>query len=123
MVLSARRRTTLVSAFDPLQTLASQLSLGPMTPGTECVERKLHPQTAFMIFFPGFCLLCVFVLLAFSHSPGRVSGMEGIAAVIGIGVVAISFGLWSDFGHAICWDTMSLCTARRRRLVLRPPPL
>ena len=68
------------------------------------LRHKLHPQTGFMIFFPGLCLISVFLLLAFSHAPGQWSGMEGIAATVGIGVVSLSFVLWSDHGHLVAWD-------------------
>jgi hypothetical protein len=73
-------------------------------PGYWRLDHKLHPQTAFMIFVPGAVIVGGILLLAFSHAPGKWGGIEGGLATFGIGVVAISFGLYSNFGNTVSWD-------------------
>lgn len=79
-----------------------------MPASVQRLKHKLHPQTGFMIFFPGTVLLVLFVLVALSHGGAKWSVLEGIAATLGIGVVAIGFGLYSDLGNAVEWDSDSV---------------
>jgi hypothetical protein len=73
-------------------------------PGYWQLVHRLHPQTGFMIFAPGAILLALFIAVLFSHGQAKWSVLAGIAAVFEIGVLAISFGLWSDHGHLVAWD-------------------
>jgi len=86
------------------------MSIGYVARPEGCWEvgHALHPQTAFMIFFPGTILAVLAIALLFSSKHIDPSMWEGLAAVVGLGVVAVGFDMWTGFGHSIQWDNSAV---------------
>jgi hypothetical protein len=77
--------------------------------GGNKVAAGLHPRTGFMIFVPGFILICLVALWFISPNLQKAENvLGGFALMVAIIALAALYGRFEDLGNAVRWDSEAI---------------